>query len=174
MELLKLAFSAAALALSIVAVAHTWWHRVSSRRSEQVAEVLRFHERWWGPDFLPLRESVFEYMHKWEVQGSEMPLIASYKSRSGCEDERRNVGRLAYFFADLEAVIDEGLASERFAYRLFGESQFFWFSPFLLAVAEAALEGARDDFDEQRWRWIPGVKALNCRFERIRAESDPA
>ncbi|MEM9291309.1 MAG: hypothetical protein AAGD01_06495 [Acidobacteriota bacterium] len=140
------------------------------RRLESVSEVIRLHERWWSPEIKELRERVIKYVRGWETEEDHsLMILASYTdSNPRFESQRYEIGVLAYFFADLNAAIEEGVANERFAYRLFGKAQFFWFAPFLKVAAQhiearPSTAGHRG----QSVRWVSEVRALERRFRTI-------
>ena len=139
------------------------------RRNSQTAEVGRLHELWWGEQFNDARGDVYAFVKEWEDNNRTItPIIESYRKQlPALESERRTVGRIAFFFADLNAMIDEGLVSERFAYRIFGEAQFFWFSAFLLAIANEIEIRQRADATGKTVRWVEEVRALERRFRNV-------
>ena len=111
------------------------------RDLEKRAEIARLHEMWWSEELKAAREEVIGFVLEWEkADKKETPILRSYRTNEGYDRERKTIGRIAYFFSDLNAFIDEGLASERFAYRLFAQSQFYYFSEFLISAARI-LEG---------------------------------
>lgn len=141
------------------------------RRSSRIAEITRLHELWWGTELDGARKKIFPFIEEWNGGGGTItPIIRSYRGRSSeFEVERRMIGRIAFFFADLNAMIDAGLVHEGFAYRVFGEAQFFWFSPFLLAVANEVEPAHRAGSTSTGSvvRWIPEVRGLEQRFRRL-------
>ncbi len=143
----------------------------AQRRNSQTAEVGRLHELWWSEQFKDARRDVYAFVEEWEGNGRSItPIIESYREQlPALESERRTIGRIAFFFADLNAMIDEGLVSERFAYRIFGEAQFFWFSGFLLAIANEIeiRQRANADATGKTVRWVEEVRALERRFRNV-------
>jgi hypothetical protein len=143
----------------------------SQRHMARAAEIARLHQMWWGDEFRETRNTVFGFVDEWEKnRKSVTPVIRSYQQQSAVfEPERRTIGRVAFFFADLNAMIDAGVVDEKFAYRIFGEAQFSWFSEFLLAVAnEIEVRRASESPDSRRAvRWVKEVRELDRRFRRI-------
>lgn len=140
------------------------------RDLEKSAEIARLHEIWWSDEMKKIREEAIEFVRDWEeADKKESPIIASYRTNEGYERERFLIGRIAYFFSDLNAFIDEGLASERFAYRLFAQSQFYYFSEFLLAASYVLEERVGTDSSSlpRRPRWISEIRELNQKFKRV-------
>ena len=124
---------------------------------------------WWGDEFREIRGKVFSFVDQWENNEKRMtPIIKSYKeTTSDFAQERRAIARIAFFFADLNAMIDAQLVDENFAYRLFGDAQFFWFSEFLLAIANE-IEFRSTAADARRVvRWVKEVRELDQRFRRM-------
>lgn len=66
-------------------------------------------------------------------------------------------------------MIDEKLISESLAFRMFGDAQFFWFSHFLLCIAnEIELKGrTQRDTSNRIVRWVIEVRKLNDRFQKL-------
>jgi hypothetical protein len=143
----------------------------SQKRMSQAAETARLHQMWWGDEFREIRTTVFSFVDEWEKNEKRITsIIKSYKeTTSDFEQERRAVARVAFFFADLNAMIDAKLVDENFAYRIFGDAQFFWFSEFLLAIAnEIELRRRSTAADDRRVvRWVKEVRELDQRFRRM-------
>jgi hypothetical protein len=61
---------------------------------------------------------------EWEKNEKRItPIIKTYKETpTDFEQERRAVARVAFFFADLNAMIDAKLIDEDFAYRILGDA----------------------------------------------------
>lgn len=140
------------------------------RDLEKSAEIARLHQIWWSEEMRLTREEVIKFVNDWEKSDrQETPIIRSYRTNEGYEAERHLIGRIAYFFSDLNAFIDEGLASESFAFRLFARSQFYYFSEFLLAVSSVLEERLRLEVSSlpRKPRWISEVRALDQKFQRI-------
>jgi len=143
----------------------------SQKRMSQAAETARLHQMWWSDEFREIRTTVFSFVDEWEKNEKRITsIIKSYKeTTSDFEQERRAVARIAFFFADLNAMIDAKLVDEDFAYRIFGDAQFFWFSEFLLAIAnEIELRRRSTAADDRRVvRWVKEVRELDQRFRRM-------
>ena len=162
-------FSAASLGATVVVY-------MAQRRATQAAEVARLHHLWWAEELEKARSLVFPLVEEWEGSGGTItPIIRSYHDHSQeYEGERRAIARIAFFFADLNAMIDKHLISSSFAFRIFGDSQFSWFSPFLLAVATEIESGSKPQ-SGRKVRWVGEVRALEQRFRRhTRHLRDPA
>jgi hypothetical protein len=108
-------------------------------------------------------------VEEWEAnRGEPTPIILSYRNQdSAFSGERVEIGRIAFFFADLNAMLDERLVDEKLAFRLFAEAQFDWFGPFLLAIAneiEARETSRASSSTTKIIRWVEEVRALHNRF----------
>ena len=79
------------------------------RDLEKSAAIARLHEIWWSDEMKRTREEAINFVRDWENAGkNETPIIESYRTNHGYERERLLIGRIAYFFSDLNAFIDEG------------------------------------------------------------------
>ena len=143
----------------------------SQKNRDQAAEVSRLHQMWWGEEMHEPRITTFRHVQEWEENGRNVtPIVKSYReSTSEFESEKLSIARVAFFFADLNAMIDEKLVNEKLAFRVFGDAQFFWFSHFLLAIAnEHEIKGNTKKDDSNRViRWVVEVRSLDERFKRI-------
>ena len=147
-------------------------YRLQTRKS-QSAEIMRLHELWWSDRYREPRAVVYALVKEFDANDQRhTPILRSYK----CGDnefieEKRNVALIAFFFADLNAMIDEGLIRVSLAYRLFGAAQFSWFSDFLLAVGnEVELRITNEQITNDQKpevRWISEVRDLETRFKRL-------
>jgi len=138
------------------------------RRREKTNAILSLHQLWWGERYDNARSMTFEFVEEFrKCDFKTTDLIKSYKLDDGkYRKEKRQVGLIAFFFADVNALIDLGLVSERAALRFFGPGQFAWFSKFLLAIANE-IEANRKLDDGQEIRWICEVRALDRRFKKF-------
>ncbi|MFN4278198.1 MAG: hypothetical protein ACK4FJ_18040 [Ferrovibrio sp.] len=156
--------SALIAAVSLVLNFYTYAMR---RELEKTAEIARLHGIWWADGMKARRERTHKIIKEWEKSGKEPnDLLKSYATGVGFDAEKNDIGVIAYFFSDLCAMLDEGLASKKFAYRLFAKSQFYYFSDFLLAAADK-LESSLESGGQRRPRWIDDVRKLHVVFRAM-------
>ncbi len=102
--------------IAVLSLAFNYFTLRKRRDLEKASEIARLHQLWWSAEIKSARERVIKYVRDWERSGDrDTPVLRSYTSNEGFEDERMLIGRIAYFFSDLNAYIAEGLASESFA-----------------------------------------------------------
>ncbi|WP_444994751.1 hypothetical protein [Aliikangiella sp. IMCC44359] len=65
-------------------------------------------------------------------------------------------------FSDLNVYIEKNIVDIDVCYRLFGESQYYWFAPLIKEVREVVGDKAN-----VRWTWE--TQLLEEKFEKIRA-----
>ena len=137
------------------------------KRRDQAYQVVRLHDLWWSEKYRDARALTFKYVAEFEAAGGTItPIIKSYREGSGdLNEDKKQIALICFFFADLNALIDERIISERVSFRFFGSAHYFWFSSFLLAVAnEIELHRQKEIFD--KIRWIPEVRELDARFSK--------
>lgn len=161
-------FSASGAFGSFLAALFIFW---SQKTQNQSTEVARLHQMWWSDELKGHREVAFNCVQEWNDNGkNSTPLIKSFRDRSAdFVEEKRSIARVAFFFADLNAMIDEGLVNRRLAFRIFGDAQFFWFSNFLLCIGnELEVKGiTKQDSEKRVVRWVTEVRELDKRFNKI-------
>jgi hypothetical protein len=142
---------------------------VLDARRERIEYTLRLHEEWWKPEFHQMRQAVFELVEDLQsVGGGERSTEFLRQVEQGAllkHPAGPAFARIVFFFADLNACLDKRVVDRRLAYRMFGESQFFWFEPLIIAVREKVK-------DNQRVRWAWEVNSLSAKFSRIRAKDE--
>ena len=141
---------------------------MTNQKMSKASEVMRLHELWWGSEYKTYREAVNGYVEDFNDNGqADTPLIMSYGSRNDeYKEEKRMIAFIAFFFADMNVMIDERIISKKLAFRIFGEAQFFWFRDFFLAVATRIDELHRSSPEDKVVRWTGDVRALNEKFQQ--------
>lgn len=147
----------------------------NQKQQNQSSEVARLHQMWWSEEMNAHRVAAFKCVTEWEANDKKVtPVIKSYRESSdNYSSEKKSIARVAFFFADLNAMIDEKLINEKLAFRIFGDAQFFWFSHFLLSIAnEIELKGrTQRDASNRVVRWVNEVRNLDVRFSKLAEKS---
>jgi hypothetical protein len=165
-----------ALVFSVASVAVTVFVYRAQTRASRAAGAMTLHHAWWSGELEQARSTVWPLVEEWDAGGGRpTAVICSYLAPSGSEAavyarERRAIARIAFFFADLNAMLDVGLVEPRFAYRLFGRAQFEWWAEFLLAIADVRDASSSSIPSARQVRWMQDVRALNDRFLKMRAD----
>ena len=153
---------------SFLAALFIYW---SQKRQNQSTEVARLHQMWWSNEIKGHRELAFKCVQEWNDNGKTVtPLIKSYRDNTtDYAEEKNSIAIVAFFFADLNAMLDEGLVNEKLAFRIFGDAQFFWFSSFLLSIGnELEIKGSTTRDNENRVvRWVTEIRELDKRFNQV-------
>ncbi|MDW1665778.1 hypothetical protein R7F06_22590 [Vibrio sp. Vb2656] len=147
----------------------------NQRKQNQSSEVARLHQMWWSEEMHTHRSTAFKCITEWEANDKKItPIIKSYRDGTNSYSmEKKSIARVAFFFADLNAMIDQGIINEKLAFRIFGDAQFFWFSHFLSSIAnEIELKGrTQRDNSNRVVRWVIEVRELDKRFSKIAQKS---
>jgi len=130
--------------------------------------VLDLHERWWGNELWQLRRDVGKLVNDWdrERQIPKTYYVSQVSLPDGeVLDNKRKIGRIGNFFSDLNVMLDENLLCEKTVYRLFGESQFYWFLPFFQAIeSERKSKGTVP-------HWFDEIKSLDNKLTKYRRDA---
>ena len=160
-------FSTLSLLLSLYSL---WVGRKKERKAQQFTKskaVLDLHQQFWEKDFWVLGHDVGRIVGEWNTTktiSSDYLIAMREVSDVEVKDNRRKIGRLGHFFADINVMLDEDLLCEKTVYRLFGESQLYWFLPYFYALEVMRVEKGQ----EFKPAWFAEVRALDDKLKKYR------
>ena len=132
--------------------------------------VIRLHREWWSAEFSEMRSEVYKIVEDFNSidSGTEAKIFLSHVEKGTLlqHPSGRAFVQIAFFFADISACLEKKLLDAAFTYRLFGESQYFWFQPLISAVRKRL----PNQTDAIRWKWE--TEELEKRFERFRKKDN--
>lgn len=151
-----------ALASAIITVV-IWNHQALLARRRYTADL---HSQWWNRDFEEDRAIVWQQLKLWEKERDNAPGIVHYKNPDFGwpigSPERRAHGRILFFFADLNTLLERKLIDKGLTLEFFGEAQYEWFRDYFDAIRSARVQ--RDD--QLKPRWIEGTLDFEKKLDR--------
>ena len=143
---------------------------VLDKRREQIAYTMKLHEQWWSEEFQRMRRAVFELVSDFSAAGGpgekSLEFLAQFQHEGRFEHPAGPAFvRIVFFFSDLNACLDKKVVDKRLAYRLFGESQYFWFEPLIDAVRDKVKRNP-----QVRWAWE--INSLSSKFTKIKERDE--
>ena len=137
---------------------------LDARRS-RYEYVIKLHREWWSPEFSQMRSKVYKIVEDFDPTNPGMEAVNFLGHVQKGTILQHPAGpafaQIVFFFADINACLEKKLLNADFAYRLFGESQYFWFQPLIKAVRDCLPNGTK----VRRWKWE--TEELEEKFERI-------
>ena len=137
--------------VALLSLLVTWLVFRAQASTVRASEAIRLHEIWWSAELDQARRTAWQVIADWEAGGElSQEVLRSYRSHgrgeaTGYVDERVAISRIAFFFADLNAMLDAKLVPADLVSRLFGHAQFAWYQPFLMAVGSEVQSPAGSD-----------------------------
>lgn len=132
---------------------------------ENKATVFALHEKWWGKEFAEHRDKIYRIIKNESLKSDFFSGINRiFKDDEIDHESWHSFTRIAFFFSDLNAYIDSKLISEKLCLRMFGNSQYSWFRPFIKEVRNK-LVGNNPDI-----RWIKETIAFEAKLDKFLAK----
>ncbi len=144
-----------------------------NNRKSKLEYVMELHKTWWNSDFQKARRNVYEVAKDITFKSSKdytdetnYFLKCASENKLNTYKTGRQFIKIVFFFADLNACLDQGIVDKKLAYRLFGASQYEHFRPLIKRTREEIEKCYSSNLSpvDISIRWIKETKELDTIF----------
>jgi hypothetical protein len=140
-------------------------------RKARFEYTMKLHREWSSVEYHKMRMAVWaivEDLTRPEGPGEVATAFLDHATKGTTTDHPAGPAfiHICVFFADLNACLDKSLVDPKFAYRLFGEAQYFGYKPLIDAVRNGRPHDKRGGR-----RWSVETSELETRFNALRPKS---